>query len=167
LYRLVQACRRITGLLTIYCTTHQPVPLHQLYKYQPVPPHACRGQPAHAHTCTGIAYTSLYNRHLREKNMYHPGDTRHRALGGIGAHHSQRNIRSKSWEKVTYITREALDTPWCHYQTLAPTQEGEKPAPEAKNDREKGQNGHATPPGNTGTEISAKICIPFRTTARR
>jgi hypothetical protein len=27
-----------------------------------------------------------------------------------------------------YITKEALDTPWCHYQTLAPTQEGEKPA---------------------------------------
>jgi hypothetical protein len=25
-----------------------------------------------------------------------------------------------------YITKEALDTPWCHYQTLAPTQEGEK-----------------------------------------
>jgi hypothetical protein len=40
-----------------------------------------------------------------------------------------------------YITKEALDTPWCHYQTLAPTQEGEKPAPEAKNDREKGQKG--------------------------
>jgi hypothetical protein len=36
-----------------------------------------------------------------------------------------------------YITKEALDTPWCHYQTIAPTQEGEKPAPEAKNDREK------------------------------
>ena len=41
-----------------------------------------------------------------------------------------------------YITKEALDTPWCHYQTLAPTQEGEKPAPEAKNDREKGQKIH-------------------------
>ena len=55
-----------------------------------------------------------------------------------------------------YITKEALDTPWCHYQTLAPTQEGEKPAPEAKNDREKGQNGHATPPGNTGTAAAGR-----------
>jgi hypothetical protein len=46
-----------------------------------------------------------------------------------------------------YITKGALDTRWCHYQTLAPTQEGEKPAPEAKNDREKGQNGHANTSG--------------------
>jgi hypothetical protein len=43
--------------------------------------------------------------------------------------HSQRKIHSKSWERVTgylYITKGALDTRWCHYQTLAPTQEGEK-----------------------------------------
>jgi hypothetical protein len=26
-----------------------------------------------------------------------------------------------------YITKGALDTRWCHYQTLAPTQKGEKP----------------------------------------
>jgi hypothetical protein len=51
-----------------------------------------------------------------------------------------------------YITKEALDTRWCHYQTLAPTQKGEQPAPEDENDREKGRNGHATPPGNTGTD---------------
>ena len=34
------------------------------------------------------------------------------------------------------ITKGALDTRWCHYQTLAPTQKGEKPAPEDENDRE-------------------------------
>jgi hypothetical protein len=50
-----------------------------------------------------------------------------------------------------YITKEALDTRWCHYQTLAPIQEDEKPAPEVENDKEKSRNGHATPPGNTGT----------------
>jgi hypothetical protein len=36
-----------------------------------------------------------------------------------------------------YITKGALDTRWCHYQTLAPTQKGEKPAPGDENDREK------------------------------
>jgi hypothetical protein len=53
-----------------------------------------------------------------------------------------------------YITKRALDTRWCHYQTLAPTQKGEKPAPEDENDREKGRNGHATPPGSTGTSAA-------------
>jgi hypothetical protein len=87
----------------------------------------------------------------------HPADARRRALGG--AQHSMVPIlseRSFLGLGKGYITKEALDTPWCHYQTLAPPQEGEKPAPEAKNDREKGQNGHATPPGNTGTAATSR-----------
>jgi hypothetical protein len=73
----------------------------------------------------------------------------HTPQGSGGAHqqqHSRRRIRSKSWEKVTSPIG-ALDTRWCHYQTLAPTQKGEKPAPEVENDREKGQNGHAITSG--------------------
>jgi hypothetical protein len=81
--------------------------------------------------------------------------------------HSQRRIRSKSWEKVTglYITKGALDTRWCHYQTLAPTQEGEKPAPEEKNDREKGQNGHANTSGkhrNSGSRSNMKTPLKMQ-----
>jgi hypothetical protein len=34
-----------------------------------------------------------------------------------------------------YITKGTLDTRWCHYQTLAPTQKGEKPAPGDENER--------------------------------
>jgi hypothetical protein len=55
-----------------------------------------------------------------------------------------------------YITKGALDTRWCHYQTLAPTQKGEKPAPADENDREKGRNGHAPPPGSTGTAAAGR-----------
>jgi hypothetical protein len=35
-----------------------------------------------------------------------------------------------AWVLVSRITKGALDTRWCHYQTLAPAQKGEKPAPE-------------------------------------
>jgi hypothetical protein len=35
-----------------------------------------------------------------------------------------------------YITKGALDTRWCHYQTPTPTQKGEKPAPEDENDKD-------------------------------
>jgi hypothetical protein len=59
------------------------------------------------------------------------------------ARFSAKDHLSKSWYRVPvqgYITKGALDTRWCHYQTLAPTQlEGEKPAPEDENDREKGR----------------------------
>jgi hypothetical protein len=47
--------------------------------------------------------------------------------------------RARSSPIVFVITKGALVTRWCHYryQTLAPTQKGEKPAP-YENDREKG-----------------------------
>jgi hypothetical protein len=102
-------------------------------------------QPARQHT----------HRMQPSYDVSHSLGAAHRALCGTlqpgCVRCSQRKIHSKSWEIKCSFTKEALDTPWRHYQTLAPTQEGEKPAPEAKNDREKGQNGHATPPGNTGT----------------
>jgi hypothetical protein len=76
-------------------------------------------------------------------SVSHPVGAAHRALCGarssaIGfAILSERF--SKSWELKGYIHAEgALDTRWCHYQTLAPSQKGEEPAPGDENDREKG-----------------------------
>jgi hypothetical protein len=43
---------------------------------------------------------------------------------------------------------------------VAPTQKGEKPAPEVENDREKGRNGHATPPGASDPLNSAFLNGP-------